>query len=578
MAARKETTIAAADRRTRRGERTSSGETPAHRGRLSFGTGTLLFAVFLGAALSVYEPALKGAFVSDDWHYVANNSYVHELSVERVGALFVPLGGATTAVVNYTPVHLLLHTAAWEAFGDRVYGHHVVNVVFHCLASVLLVALFLRTGIPRAGAILGGVIFLLHPANVEAVAWISQLKSSSSLFFSLLALLAMPRRPGFACLLFVLALFAKPTAAFVLPVALLFDWTQRPRERLRWKWYAVMAAAFAAYAVVEFIAHQRAGAAEAILHETPFVLVRTVLALGMRYLVIAATSYGLSAFHDPEPAFSVLDPWWLASLVVLGLLAWRLVVVLRGRKVEAAYWAWAVVSYAPISQVFPFLYPMADRYLYFILPGLIGAVLLAGNEVLDSLPGWIEAHTSRLAARLGEPFRARRLAGRAGLVLGVAAAALFAVHSHGRAAVWRSPATVMADAAAHYPNGAAAGLRRGQSAAQMGDVDGAVAGVRAAMERGYNRFEQLLTDPTWAPVRDHPKFRAVVREIAAGWIETMSAREDPTQIELVMLANAYYAHGDKQLAAQAFRRALERGGPNDDFIRAQLAGLGGRVD
>jgi hypothetical protein len=52
------------------------------------------------------------------------------------------------------------------------------------VASLLLVPLLLRSGIPRAGAVGGAVFFLLHPANVEAVAWISQLKSSSSMVLS----------------------------------------------------------------------------------------------------------------------------------------------------------------------------------------------------------------------------------------------------------------------------------------------------------------------------------------------------------------------------------------------------------
>ena len=47
------------------------------------------------------------------------------------------------------------------------------------------------------------------------------------------------------------------------------------------------------------------------------------------------------AVHEPEPAYSLLDPWWLASLAVLGLLvvirtflSWGLVVEIEGR------WPW----------------------------------------------------------------------------------------------------------------------------------------------------------------------------------------------------------------------------------------------
>jgi hypothetical protein len=48
-----------------------------------------------------------------------------------------------------------------------------VNVVLHALNASLLVALLQRSKVPRFAAIAIGAIFLLHPANVEAVAWIS---------------------------------------------------------------------------------------------------------------------------------------------------------------------------------------------------------------------------------------------------------------------------------------------------------------------------------------------------------------------------------------------------------------------
>ncbi len=490
------------------------------------------------------------------------NPYVHELSLEHVAVILDPSGDAAVAVVNYTPVHILLHALAWQAFQDDVRGHHLVNLLFHVTASVLLIALLLRSGVPKAGAVFGGAIFLLHPANVEAVAWISQLKSSSSMTFALAALLAFRSRPGLGSALFALALLAKPTAAFALPVAVLLAWAGG--ERPPWRWFALCAALFVAYAVVEFTAHQRSGAAEAALYETPLVLVRTVAAFAMRYLVMATTTLGLSAFHEPEPAQSPLDPWWLGSLAALGLLGWRFAVVLRRRAPEAAYWAWALISFGPVSQVFPFLYPLADRYLYFILPGLIGGALLAGAEVLERLP-------RALAARRGAAPRdwAPRVS-RVAAALGIAALALCAVRANGRAAVWHSDAALVSDAAANYPDGVSAHLQRGRRAAQYGDVDAAVASVRAAAARGYNRFDQLQLDPGFAPVRDHLKFRAVLREIAGRRIELTGQIEDPTPFELRVIAGAHFVRGEYAQAAVALERAIALGGPLDATLRAEL--------
>jgi hypothetical protein len=468
--------------------------------------------------------------VSDDFHYVRYNTYIHELSAENLLILFDPVGPATITIVNYSPVQLLLHGLAWQAFGAETFGHHLLNVVLHAGASALLVALFLATGIPRSAAVLGGIFFLLHPANVEAVAWISQLKSTLALVLSLAALLAYSRQPGLASAFFVLALLAKPTAAFALPVAALLDWTRA--GRVRWSWVLLWTLLFLGYAAAEFATHQRTGAVEATLHDTPLVLLRTVAGISLRYLLMAATSYGVSAFHEPEPAFSLLDPWWLGSLPMLALLGWRVLVVVRRRDVELVYWAWAVVSFAPISQIFPFLYPMADRYLYFILPGLIGGALLAGREGLERLP-------AALAAR-------HQLARHAALALGIAAALIFGVRSFERAAIWRSNARLIADAAIHYPDGMPANIGRAKNAALAGDVEGVIAGLRRARDRGYNRFEQLEADPVWASVRDH--------------------------------AHAHIARGEHAQALEILERALEMGGPRDAEIRAEVAALRAAIE
>jgi hypothetical protein len=514
----------------------------------------VLGIAFLGAALLVYRPAFDGPFVSDDNHYVRDNDYVHELSLDNVLAILDPGGVPTLRVVNYAPVQLLIHAAVWEVSGDDVRGHHLVNVALHALASLLLVLLLLRSGLLPPVAVAGGTLFLLHPANVEAVAWISQLKSTSSLCLSLAALLAFARRPGLGTLLFTLALLAKATAVFVLPVAVLLAWARR--EPLPWRWYAASAAVFVAFSAVEFTVHQRSGAAEAALHGTPLTLVRTIAALALRYVVMSATSLGVSAFHEPDPARSWLDPWWLGAAVVLGLLGWRLVWALRGRREEAAWWVWALVSFAPVSQIFPFLYPMADRYLYFILPGLLGGALLAGQEGLERLS------PARRTLIL-------RAAGAAALVL----ALVFALRSAERARIWASPALLLQDAAQNYPEGVSAQLLRARRAALAGDGAAAAQALRAAQARGYNRFQQILSDPGLTSVRDHPAVQEVVRDMAAGWIESLLRKPDVTQRELRTVAQAHVVRGELREAEQVLRRALAQGGREDDRIRADLAKL-----
>ncbi len=520
---------------------------------LRIGEVALLAALFALLALVVYAPSLRGPFLSDDLHYVATNPYVHDLTLDNVLAVLDPRSPATVFVVNYAPVHLLLHGVEWQIFGERTTGFHVVNVLLHALGSALLAAVFVRAGLSRVVAAGAALLFLLHPANVEAVAWISQAKTPASFALSMGALLAHRRRPALGALLFGLALLAKPVAAFALPVAGLLDWTRE--GRVRWRWLSLWAALLAGYFVAEFWTHQRSGAVDAIDGDWT-VRLRTSVAIAARYAWMSATSLGVSTFHEPQVVRSWFDAVWLAGVAAAIAIAVRCVVVLRRKSPELAFWVWAVASFLPISQLFPFLYPMADRYLYFILPGLMGAALFVARDV-----------TGRVANRIATPPWLPRAAVAAALALAVA----FGAHAFERAAIWASPVRVLTDSATHYPNGRTARLVEARRAAQAGDPDAAIAALRRAWLLGFNRYEQLQTDPSLASLRGDPRFESLVREIASSWVERMEAKADPTQIELRTLAMAHLARGERDVAIRILERALAKGGPIDARVRDEIA-------
>ena len=520
---------------------------------LRAGEVVLLALLFALVALVIYAPSFRGPFVSDDVHYIATNPYIHDLKVSNVLAILDPSSGSTAFVVNYAPVQLLLHGAEWQLFGANTTGYHVVNVLLHALGSALLAAVFVRAGLSRFTAICAAVFFLLHPANVEAVAWISQAKTTASFVLSMGALLAHRRRPALGTLLFGLALLAKPTAAVALPVAGILDWTCE--GRVRWRWLVLWSVMLGALLVPEFWTHQRSAAEEPIDADWT-VRLRTSGAIAARYLWMVATSIGVAALQEPKPVRSWLDPLWLTGLALILAIAARAVVALRRKSPELAFWTWAGASFVPVAQVFPFLYPMADRYLYFILPGLIGGVLFAARDATAnaSTPPWL-----------------RRL----GRAVALATAVAFGAHAFQRASLWGAPEKLLADAAAHYPDGRAAQLVEAGRAMQAQDADAAIAALRRAWRLGFNRFELLEVDPVFAPLRSDPRFGALLREIAGSWIERIEARPHPTQLELRALAQAYFLRGERGAAIEALERALAVGGPVDDLIRNDLAMLRG---
>jgi hypothetical protein len=282
---------------------------------------------------------------------------------------------------------------------------------------------------------------------------------------------------------------------------------------------------------------------------------------------MASTSYGTAAFQELAPV-SPLDPWWLGSLAVLALLGWRFIRTLRRREREAVFWAWAVISFTPVSQIFPFLFPMADRYLYFILPGLTGAALLAGSQYRQRIA--LALDERRLSPSPRFPLGQIALIGATGLLI------LFAVHSHQRALLWKHEMLLVGDAAARYPEGGSAHLLQPLRAAQTQDVEAAAEGLRGVADQSFVRFAVLIEHPSFAPIRNRPAIREAVREAAADWIDGARRRQVSTQAQLKITGYAHLLREEYAQAAELFERALRAGGPHDASLRRQLEAVRSR--
>jgi len=513
-------------------------------------------------ALAIYWPGLAGPFFSDDVAYLVTNEYIHRLDLANWLAIFDPYGAPGKMTQNYAPVHLLMHGLEYAAFGGWLVGYHVVNVILHASCAGLLALLLLRSGISGWGAMLGAGFFLVHPANVEAVAWVSQLKSNAGLFFALLALLLVRARPALSTLFFVVALLTKALTAFALPVALLFEWTAaRPgspgtpvdssAHRARRIALASWALAFVIYTAVEFPVFRYTNANVAPLAPDLPGMIRGVVAIAGQYLVMATSSIGVAAFQEAPRADSWLAPYLLVALPLLALLAWRLVVTLMRREEEGVYWCWALISFAPVSQVFPFLHPVADRYLYFILPGLIGGVLLGVRGSRSEI--WRREAVQKAAALACT------------LVL-----IFFALRAHERATLWGDPRQIDLDAIQRFPEGLVAHLENSRTAARRGDVEAVVGHLNFAVERGVLDFYSYRADPVWNPVRRDPRFQAVLAEMARRWLLLEPLYVNPSQVELRGLAHARILLGDYLEARDLLVRAIETGGLRDDQIRREL--------
>ena len=240
------------------------------------------FAVLAGLVLSillVYAQVGGFDFINyDDDQYVYQNPHV------QTGLTPDSFKWAWTAVVsaNWMPVTLLSHLLDGQWFGMNGGGHHLMNVFWHVLSSLLLFAALRRaTGEPGLSAF-AAFIFALHPLHVQSVAWVSERKDVLSAFFWFLALYAYVRyaeRPGYQWYLapwywamtaaFAVGLMAKPMLVTLPFTLLLLDvW---PLRRAQGSGKAKMVleklplfALSAAASVVTYLVQQSSGAVAAI--------------------------------------------------------------------------------------------------------------------------------------------------------------------------------------------------------------------------------------------------------------------------------------------------------------------------
>lgn len=520
------------------------------------------FASFSLIGVLVYRRALRGGLITDDWLYLTLNPYVHRLSWENLLAILDPWGLPALDVANYAPVHLLGHALEWQAFGTAAVPYHLVNVGLHALNASLLVALLRRGHVPLVSALIAGLLFLVHPANVEAVAWISQLKTCGALALSLGALLALRRRPGVATLLFLLGMLSKPSALATLPAAAAFAWAWQdgsPGAVRRWRWLGVWVVLVAAYMLPQLTALSYSA------FEAPpsdiWTVLRTSAAIGLRYLLMAASGYGVAAFQEPQSVRSWLDPYWLVAVPVGALLAWRLLYALRRRRLEAGYWLFAAAAFGPISQVIPFYFGMADRYLYFVLPGLLGGGLLWWYERDADAPAAVD--------RVRVPAAARATAACA-LVL----AGYFAQVSALRAGLWRDYHLLVADAARHDPGSSSKLVVDACRAARDGDAEGAVRGLREMVQRGY--VGGFQNDPCFKGILETTEFREFMQFMAAHQLEKEYARERSfrTPHTLAAMANYHAVLGEYEQAEELLSRAIRQGGPMAERLMPELLRIG----
>ena len=399
----------------------------------------------------------------------------------------------TGHAANWHPLTWLSHMLDVQLFGLNAGSHHLMNVGFHVLNTLLLFAVLYRATRAVGRSAFVAALFAVHPLHVESVAWVSERKDVLSTCMWMLTLLAYlsfvrrasARRYAAVLLCFALGLMAKPMVVTLPFVLLLLDvwplrrialWPERggllaPADRSTAMHLMLEKLPMVFLAVVSSVitvAVQRSGGAVGALSAYP-------LGLRIENAVINCVAYigrmvwpaRLAAFYPYRESVSI----WavVGSALLLVLITAASVRLARRRPYVLVGWLWYIGTLMPVIGIVQVgMQSMADRYSYIPLIGLFIIIAWGGAEVLQVMP------QQRVVAPIT-----------AGIVL-IACSA----RTHAQLETWRNSLALWQHAVDVTSNNAYAQYNLGVVLVQLGRVDDGIARFR----------EALRVDPNYADV------------------------------------------------------------------------------
>jgi len=341
----------------------------------------VLIIAFVG--FIVYFNSLFNAFVWDDFGFIINNPDVHRFNI-----IYLFQENYTNSLGHYKPLLALYNTLLYHAFGSLTFFYHFPQLLLHIICTVLIYLLF-RKFLSAGIALFFAVVFLVHPINVESVAYIAAAQSELFLLFGMLALLISTKqgkiRGKDAFLISVLLLFSLlfyEVGFLFLLMVLCIQFLFKRKYFL--KIFIAGIASLAIYSFLRFVIGGVFFVKHLTLVPTPIANLsfverfNNIPAIVLYYLTTIffplrlaidqkwIMKFTMQSFYIPL----LLDSMFFIALILGGIILYR-------KKSEyfstyVFFFVWFISGLLLFLQLFPLDMTVADRWMYFPLIGLLG--------------------------------------------------------------------------------------------------------------------------------------------------------------------------------------------------------------
>ncbi len=416
------------------------------------------------AALVLYWSSLGGPFVWDDNNLIRDNSTVTSLRhIPRAFTADIGRGSAVTYIF-YRPLQTVSYITDHALWGLSPAGYRLTNVLWHAVAALAAYALILTLFGSVSGAFVAALLFVAHPVQTEAVAYIAGRADPMSAAFLFLGLLAWDRHAGsgsrrsfvLTVLCYVASVFSKESG-LVLPILGVFQ-SLCLRRRVPVALAVTLAALAAGYAALRLTAFAGFLAFETgqggVLDRLP-----GSFAAWASYLRLLAwpsdlhMEYGLRRFGWAQTSVGMGAALAVCSLILFARS--------RGKESVPVRWGigWLFLALLPVSNLFLLNAYMAEHWLYVPSLGFLTAFVFGVLGAAKPLGGG-----GRAAVRLffGACFM------------------ILAVLTVRQSAVWADPARLYERTLRYSPDSFGVRLNLGQLYQEKGEYAKALASYEEA--------------------------------------------------------------------------------------------------
>lgn len=437
--------------------------------------------ILLLVSFAVYFNALSGEFVYDDNYQIVDNPWIKDITnIPTIFSESVWSFQSKTSISNYyRPLMFIVYMLNYHIFGLKPWGFHLVNILFHCGASVLVflvIRKFLADRRVTASSVylsppfIAALLFVSHPIHTEVVTWIAGLPDVGFTFFYLLSFyLYMSFRDGakggylLSILSFAVAtLFKEPT--LTLPIMLIaYDSQVNKLDEsisASIKRYTPYVVVSVGYLVVRYYVLSGFSPMESYPDLSTYESIINIFPLFSEYLTSLFWPFNLNLWHTFHPISSPFEAKGMASIGVTVIFC--IVAVTAYRKNKAFFFG----LFLFVIPLLPVFYikgisgkPYAERYLY--LPS-VGYVLL-----LAIFLAWSREKLPRLAKSITIVF--------------IIMAGLYTSGTINRNIVWQNSLNLWSDTVKKSPDSALAHIYLGFAYATQGQFERAIPEYQAAL-------------------------------------------------------------------------------------------------